>query len=82
MPGIGEKHMCDTICRLETPVNGHVVIEENLRSLTAEELLDYALKICLENQELHASAYSAGQRPVLRSKTVAMRSERSPLILR
>lgn len=46
--------MCDTTCRLETPVNGHAVIEEKLRSLTAEELLDYALKICLENKELLA----------------------------
>lgn len=54
MPGIGEIHMCDTTCRLETAVNDHAVIKEKLHSLTAEELLDYALKICLENQELLA----------------------------
>lgn len=48
--------MCETgaICKSETIVNDHAVIEEKLRSLTAEELLDHALKICLENQELRA----------------------------
>lgn len=46
--------MCDTTCKSETPINSHAIIEKKLRSLTAEELLDYALKICLENQELQA----------------------------
>ena len=46
--------MSETPYRLETIVNDHAVIEEKLRSLTTEELLDHALKICLENQELLA----------------------------
>ena len=54
--------MSETPYRLETIVNDHAVIEEKLRSLTTEELLDHALKICLENQELRARCdYQEGE---------------------
>jgi len=54
MLGIGGNRMCDTTCKSETPINSHAIIEEKLRSLTTEELIAHALKICLENQELLA----------------------------
>ena len=46
--------MCETTAREVTTAGIDAVMKEKLRTLTANELFETALKLSLENRELHA----------------------------